>query len=61
MLVAVEDGGGGFPAGFNAVQMQAGNEGFGMRMVVAMARDAAAVRVDRDVPFSRILVLLPLS
>lgn len=54
--VAVEDGGPGFPDSFDP----SSRKGLGMRLVLALAKgDAAtAIRVDRDVPHSRVVATL---
>lgn len=57
LTVAVSDEGPGFPNGFDPAR----GAGLGMRLVLAMAQDAAAVRVDRTVGHGRIVVHLPLS
>lgn len=56
--VAVEDGGAGFPQSFDPSR----KSGLGMRLVAALAKgDAArAIRVDRDVPHSRVVVTITL-
>ena len=54
--VMVEDGGPGFPASFDP----ASRKGLGMRLVLALAKGdpAMAIRVDRDVPHSRVVATL---
>jgi len=56
--VAAEDGGPGFPESFDPRR----RTGLGMRLIVALAKGdpALAIRVDRDVPYSRVVVLLTL-
>ncbi len=50
----MSDEGGGFPAGFDP----ASRHGLGMRMVSLLAKSSNgdAIRVDRSVPFGRIVV-----
>jgi two-component sensor histidine kinase len=52
--LAVSDEGPGFPADFEPVSAK----GLGMRLVSALAKspDATAIRIDRSVPFGRIVV-----
>ncbi len=52
--ISVSDEGGGFPAGFDP----ASRHGLGMRMVSLLAKSSNgdAIRVDRSVPFGRIVV-----
>ncbi len=54
--VMVEDGGPGFPASFDP----ASRKGLGMRLVLALAKGdpGMAIRVDRDVPHSRVVATL---
>lgn len=54
--VVVEDGGPGFPASFDP----ASRKGLGMRLVLALAKGdpSMAIRVDRDVPHSRVVATL---
>jgi len=54
--VMVEDGGPGFPASFDP----ASRKGLGMRLVLALAKGdpSMAIRVDRDVPHSRVVATL---
>ena len=54
--VVAEDCGAGFPEGFDPRR----KTGLGMRLIVALAKGdpALAIRVDRDVPHSRVVVLL---
>ena len=56
--VAVEDGGRGFPDSFDPRR----KSGLGMRLVAALAKGegAEAIRVDRDVPHSRVVVTITL-
>ena len=56
--VAVEDGGAGFPESFDPGR----KTGLGMRLVAALAKGdvAKAIRVDRDVPHSRVVVTITL-
>ena len=56
--VMVEDGGPGFPASFDPAR----RTGLGMRLIAALAKGegAKAIRVDRDVPYSRVVVTITL-
>jgi two-component sensor histidine kinase len=55
--IAVADQGDGFPDGFDPARRRDG-VGLGMRLVMALAKcpEGDAVRVDRSVPFGRIVV-----
>ena len=54
--VAVEDGGAGFPESFDPRR----KTGLGMRLIAALAKGdgVEAIRVDRDVPHSRVVVTI---
>jgi len=54
LLISVSDEGGGFPSDYDP----AASRGLGMRLVTSLAKAAKghAVRVDRSVPFGRIVV-----
>ena len=56
--VVVEDGGAGFPLSFDPAR----RTGLGMRLIAALAKGegAKAIRVDRDVPHSRVMVTITL-
>ena len=56
--VVVEDGGPGFPLSFDPAR----RTGLGMRLIAALAKGegAKAIRVDRDVPHSRVVVTITL-
>lgn len=56
--VVVEDGGAGFPLSFDPAR----RTGLGMRLIAALAKGegAKAIRVDRDVPHSRVMVTVTL-
>ena len=55
--IAVEDEGQGFPADFAPVR----SRGLGMRLLLTLARKPDGVRVDRGVPWGRIVVEMPLG
>ncbi|ONH83785.1 hypothetical protein APZ41_007450 [Roseomonas mucosa] len=55
--IAVEDEGQGFPADFDPVR----SRGLGMRLLLTLARKPDGVRVDRGVPWGRIVVEMPLG
>ena len=56
--VSVEDGGAGFPESFDPRR----KTGLGMRLIAALAKGdgVEAIRVDRDVPHSRVVVTITL-
>ena len=56
--VVVEDGGRGFPDSFDPRR----RSGLGMRLISALAKGEGneAIRVDRDVPHSRVVVTITL-
>ncbi|MFZ5782838.1 MAG: sensor histidine kinase [Pseudomonadota bacterium] len=58
VMIAVSDEGGGFPAGF---EPRTGT-GLGLQIVASLTGPAraAAIAIDRSVPFSRIMVTMPL-
>ena len=55
--ISVEDEGRGFPEDFDPVR----SRGLGMRLLLTLARKPNGIRVDRSVPWGRIVVEMPLG
>lgn len=52
VCLTVEDEGAGFPSDFDPARSRS----LGMRLITALARNPAAVQIDRSVPFGRVVV-----